>query len=199
MKPSENPPFIVTIPAHARGSVPRIAIWSFAIAVLSSLSGPAARSQTLLQTVAYIETGGFVDVKDTKEIDSNTLYVPTYVVAMTTMMPEHVLKLDDKATCRVTSTTNHPGALAKQLTVHFNNVIVRESRVAETISNPVIRLSKIYLTGEDEVVCWQIEGRPGCTRQWDIPVRTDDVPRMVAAIKHLYSNYCTSAKRKSAF
>lgn len=153
--------------------------------------------QSLAQTAAYILSGGNVDLSDIKHSNNDTARVPGYVFAVTTLQPEMNYQVTNQAECIITANT--PSSPQRTMTFYLNNVILKETRSQEIVSNHMFRLSKFHLRGESHVVCFKDRGNQGCLRDFDSGTQTDNLPRIWNALNYLYSNFCTSAKRRSAF
>jgi tetratricopeptide (TPR) repeat protein len=163
-----------------------------------SNAGPASKTRhSLAQTAAFILSGGFVDLGDITQIDNETVRVPSHMIGLTYLVSETRYRVVNQAECIIS--TEIPSLPQRSMTLYLSNVILNEARAEETMSNQMLRLSKLYLRGEDHVVCVNNGGNRQCLRQFDTATPTENLPRMWNALNYLYSNFCSPAKRKSAF
>ncbi len=155
-----------------------------------------AFSQTLAQTAAYLLSGGFADLGDIREVDPETVRVPGYMPTPMFYVYPVTLKVTNRDQCEVLSAPDGNETSLKEINVYFNNVIVDEIDVRTQLSG----FSNFWLKGEEYVVCLLLtrEGKRTCLREFDTSVRTENLERVGKAVTYLYSNFCTSARRKRA-
>jgi hypothetical protein len=156
-----------------------------------------AFSQTLAQTAAYLLSGGYVDLGDIKEVDEDTVRVPGFVLTpMWWYVYPVTVKVTNTPQCEVLTVADGNETPLKEYTVYFNNVIVDEIDV-KAISPG---LNKFWLKGEDYISCILYrDGNRTCVREYDTTVKTENLERIGKAVTYLYSNFCTTARRKRAF
>ena len=153
-----------------------------------------ALSQTLAQTAAYIIAGGFVELGDIKEIDQDTVGIPGYMMTFTFAMPPLTLKVVNRQKCEVLTTDL--ATAKKEVIISFNKVIVQDTTEELLVGN----FSKFSLIGEEFVACSFINGvQQTCVRNFPTVAKSESLPRIYNALKYLYSNFCTSARRMSPF
>jgi hypothetical protein len=163
--------------------------------LLSSVT--LASAQSLSKTGIYILNGGFVELEDINEIDGDTVRTPAYAFPeiLVPKIPAMIWKVINRQQC-VFSRSAVDDKSGVSMVMYLNNIIVKETK---TLTQEAI-YSKVRLKGEDYLVCVFVNGtKTECSRQQDVLVMTDNLPRFYNAIKYLYSNYCRTAERKNAF
>jgi hypothetical protein len=168
--------------------------WFAGVVCMSLVANSYALGQTLAQTAAYMLSGGFVDLGDIKEIDQDTVRIPEHMVTMTFLMRPLIYKVINPKQCEVSATPDGYEAEMKEIYFYLNNIIADEIDVKRFGS-----LSKVYFKGESNVACILSKGGKNCIRQYDTAAKTDTLERQGNAVRYLYSKFCTSARRKSAF
>jgi hypothetical protein len=165
--------------------------------VVSLNFNSCALSQTLAQTAAYLLSGGFADLGDIKEVDQDTVRVPGYMLTpMWWYVFPLTLKVTNSRQCEVLSVVDGNETALKEYTVYFNTVIVDEIDVKAVSPG----LNKFWLKGEDYVACLLLrDEKRNCVREYDTSVKVENLERVGKAVTYLYSNFCTSARRKRAF
>ena len=155
-------------------------------------------AQSLSQTVAYIVTGGAVDLGQMKELNDHAVAVPSFVIGMT-MMPQQTIQISDNNRCEAVATIAQGSG---SITYYLGSVLPEETRTQPFLNNALFQLSNVYLVAEEKAVCLansNIGRNTVCQKELDITANTKDIPRVLEAIKYLYAKFCPSAKRKSAF
>ncbi|MCP1848373.1 MULTISPECIES: hypothetical protein [unclassified Bradyrhizobium] len=174
----------------------RCAILGFTVTIL--LSASQSIGQTLPQTAAYILSGGIVEVKDMKTDGDDTVYVPSFMIGLTNMIPAMAVHVSNRERCEITFEPVKSDQV-KRVSVYFNNVIPTETRNQLTAKNQLQSISTFYLIGEEQVVCAEVNGNKGCSRTLDTPAYTENLPRVYKAIDYLFSKFCSPSRRKGAF
>jgi hypothetical protein len=156
-----------------------------------------AFSQTFAQSAGYLLSGGLVDLGDIKSIDDDTVAVPGHMVTPTFFVPPMIFKITNKQQCEVSFQPQNPNTSPVKAisTFYLNNVIVSET-TDKQVPGGLRAFSYFTLSGEEPIQC---VGGQSCSRTQSIVVKTETVPRLYNAIKYIYSTFCTSARRKSAF
>ena len=166
----------------------------------------AASGQTLTQTAAYILNSGLIDLGDMKTIDSDTTQISRRDGTMFTLArTSQVWKTIDSQQCIVQETPAPDDpyeSLSADVTYYLNRVVAEDMTIDD---------SGLHFKGEDYLECsYSTDGIPPtrgkpknvkrCSRSIDlVSPRMDSVKKVVEATKYLYSTFCTSSKRKSAF
>ena len=166
----------------------------------------AALGQTLTQTAAFILNAGLVDLGDMKIIDADTIQIPGRIGTMLTLArTSQVWKTIDPRQCIIQETPAPDDpyeSLSPNVTYYLNNVVAEDTTIDD---------SGLHFKGEDFLECsYSTDGIPPtqgkpknvkrCSRSIDITFqKMDAAKKVVEATKYLYSKFCTSEKRKSAF
>jgi hypothetical protein len=182
------------VSALREGSMIRFCRWTFsgiAVMLVFSSACNTAFAQTLEESVSFILSGGRIDLSDIKRIDPDT------VSAMTPGGGQK-LKVVDRDHCIFHDFDSIYQTDGSQY--NFNNIILSETKtttVAGTMLDGTLgqEVPVIEFHGEDDLHCY-----PGlCSKSLVITLKPSSAERVTNAIKYVYSNFCTSAKRKSAF
>jgi len=151
----------------------------------------AAFAQTLEETVSFILSGGRLDLSDIKRIDPDT-------VSASTPDGAQKLRVIDRDNCVLHDFDSPYQKDGSQY--NFDNIILGETKTS-TVQGTVLdgtlgsEVPVIQFQGEQDLHCY-----PGfCSKSFTIKLYPSNAERVVSAIKYLYSNFCTSAKRKGAF
>ena len=143
-----------------------------------------ATAQSLAETAAFIIEGGAVNLSDMKEKDDGTLSYKRLNIQAT-------VQVIDKDHCVIqkTGTNEIIKSDVAVITYYFDNVIADES---------TIQGDTLHLVGADKVYCYKSATFNECQKTRDLSIATEP-SRITKAIKYIYSNFCTPAKRGSAF
>lgn len=152
-----------------------------------------AQAQSLEQTVAYVFNGGHVDLSEIVKVDENSVKIPGYMGTPFFFVQPAIYRVINRPTCelRVEVIPIQPQPKTEMF-IYLNRVLLEET----TETGP----TSISLVGEDPIFCMSKNDQKNCVRKYDLYAKTaGDMSRIAKAIRHLYSKFCTSAQRKSAF
>ncbi len=183
------------------------------VALCLSPSVQTAAAQTLEEATVFVLTGGDVEFEMTAP-DTNGFRQWSSRRPFTTFSPEALTNFSplrlkvDAASCSV-RLEGKASLLGSKEQVdgiqeyYLNNVIMRETSESEAFRLPGKILA---FTGEMPVMCSNFDnkttGHRACdekSKSFQIYVAPEKRARFDKAIAYLYSNYCKSAARKSAF
>jgi hypothetical protein len=183
------------------------------VAILLPTTMQTTSAQTLEETAAFVLTGGEVELEMTpsdadgfRRWTSDKYFTTRSVSTLATFAP--VRMKVDVVSCSVRFEGNASLLGSKELVggvqeFYLNNVILNEMRESNSFRSP----GKILVfTGELTVVCSNFDnrtsGHPDCdekSKSFQIYVSSEKRERFDKAVAYLYSKYCKSAVRKSAY
>jgi hypothetical protein len=180
------------------------------VCALLAWSSSSAFSQSLVETAAYILSSGRAEPGDLKKIDDNTVQFTGQASAQLASSPSitgrdlpkmrlDVIRSINRRQCEFANlNVLQSGRMLPTMNFYFNKIIIGElSEQPRLFSDQ----SVLRLVGEDEIACafnLDDRGTGYCTHEFSVSPKTAIVPKMRDALNYLYSNFCTSAKRKSA-
>lgn len=160
-----------------------------------------AGSPTFEQTAAFILLAGNVEISQIKQtsdkavsFNNNNASDNPIIGLLAPQLSQGTLTTIDRAKCAVQLAIIPVGG-----EYYFNNIILDDIKADEIVYPDA--LVRITFRGEDNVHCLFNDPVKGklCEQKMVITTRQDNFERFIKAVKYLYSNYCTAAKRKSPF
>jgi hypothetical protein len=161
---------------------------SATILLLSSTSNMVF-AQTLEQSVSFILSGGSIELSDIKQIDADT-------VSASIFGGWQKLKIIDRNHCILRAFDSTLDNNHGYLQYNFNNIVLNETKFTTQCCILDHEIPVIEFHGEEDVLC---NSMTGCFKSFHIMLNRSNVERVTNAIKYVFSNFCSSAKRKSAF
>jgi hypothetical protein len=153
---------------------------------------------------------GRAEPGDLKKIDDNTVQFVRHSPAELTSSPSitgrdlpkmrlDVIRAINRRQCEFANlNVLQSGRMLPTMNFYFNKIIIGELSEQPLLFSDQ---SVLRLVGEDDIACafnLDDRGTGYCTREISVSPKTEDVPKIRDALKYLYSNFCTSAKRKNA-
>jgi hypothetical protein len=157
-----------------------------------------ASAQSLPQTAAFVVSGGMIDPTDMRVINQDSVQLPSYVVGLLAAMPPMAVTVVDRSSCTVRY-RQVPTDERRYIAFYFSKFIVGETKQQVARGSGLQSMYTLLYIGEEPIYCAFENGRKSCGRTFDSAVNETNLSRVHRVLSHLYSQHCTSAKRRSAF
>jgi hypothetical protein len=169
----------------------RIAAYVGLALISVMISSTTLKAQTLLETVAWLNNGGFYNVEEFKQLPNGTLIAPDYKTTTANGSKEY-WKVADQSNCIIEK--SYPSSRI-EVTYYLNNFLPDFKITIERDG-----LYAMIWSGESPIVCVVQSGNKSCNTTLTFEaIDYDTSVRFKRAFDYIFHEYCHLARYSKPF